>query len=251
MLIDPRFNIIEKRFEQIKNIIAVSGGKGGIGKSIIASTSALLLTEKHYRVGLLDLDFSGPSTHVILGISGIYPEEDKGLIPPLVDNIQYMSLVYFTGDNPSPLRGIDISNIICELLAITIWDPLEFLIIDMPPGIGDTTLDVIRFIKKMKFLAVTIPSRVSVEVTKKELQILKELSVPVLGIIENMKKRNSISIEDSLKEIQIPLIGSIDFDEKIEEAIGNREGLIKTHFAEQLGEIIKKNITQSLSDIVK
>lgn len=242
-MIDPRLNIIEKRLEQIKDIIAVSGGKGGIGKSIIASTLALLLSEKDYKVGLIDLDFCGPSTHVILGITGVYPKEDKGLIPPLIDNIQYMSLVYFTMDNPSPLRGVDISNIICELLSITIWDPLEFLIIDMPPGIGDTTLDVIRFIKRMEFLAVTIPSQVSVEVTKKESRILRELNVPILGIIENMKKRNSISIEDSLKEIQIPLIGSIDFDESLEEAIGNREGLIKTHFAEQLSEIIRQNLT--------
>lgn len=242
-MIDPRLNIIDKRLEQIREIIAVSGGKGGIGKSVIASTLALLLTKKGYRIGLIDLDFCGPSTHVILGITGVYPKEDKGLIPPLIDNMEYMSIVYFTMDNPSPLRGIDISNIICELLSITIWGPLEFLIIDMPPGIGDTTLDVVRFIKRMKFIAVTIPSQVSMEVTKKELRILKELDVPVLGIIENMKKGIGISVEDSLRETEIPLIGSIDFDERIEEAIGNREGLIKTRFAKQLGEIIRQNLT--------
>ncbi|MCK5023812.1 MAG: P-loop NTPase, partial [Candidatus Aenigmarchaeota archaeon] len=141
---DPRLEIIDRRLEKIKKIVAVSGGKGGIGKSSAASTLALMLSKAGHKVGLLDLDFSSPSTHVILGIEDLYPVEEKGIIPPEIYGIKYMSIIYYTGDNPSPLRGGDISNAIIELLAITRWEELDFLVIDMPPGIGDIALDTIR-----------------------------------------------------------------------------------------------------------
>ncbi|PIU29335.1 MAG: ATP-binding protein, partial [Candidatus Hydromicrobium americanum] len=76
--------MIDKRLENINRLIAISGGKGGIGKSLTASTLALSLSKLGYRVGLLDLDFCGPSTHIILGIRGVYPKEEKGIIPPEV-----------------------------------------------------------------------------------------------------------------------------------------------------------------------
>ena len=91
---DPRLNIIDKRLENIKRIVAVSGGKGGIGKSSVASILALCLSEK-YKVGLLDLDFYGPSSHVILGIKDVYPKEEKGIVPPEVHNIKFMSIIYY------------------------------------------------------------------------------------------------------------------------------------------------------------
>ncbi|RLF93197.1 ATP-binding protein, partial [Thermococci archaeon] len=149
---DPRLNIIDERLKNIKKVIAVSGGKGGIGKSSVASVLSLNLSKMGYRVGLLDMDFCGPSTHIILGIKDIYPEEDKGVIPPQSHGIKFMSIIYYAGDNPSPLRGVDISNALIELLAVTLWGELDFLIIDMPPGIGDAILDVIRLIKKIEFL---------------------------------------------------------------------------------------------------
>ena len=152
-------NIIDKRLENIKRLIAVGGGKGGIGKSLTASTLALTLSKLGYKVGLLDLDFCGPSTHIILGIKGIYPKEEKGIIPPEIYGIRFMSIIYYAGDNPSPLRGTDISNAIIELLAITQWGELDFLIIDMPPGIGDPILDTIRLIKRVNFLIITTQSR--------------------------------------------------------------------------------------------
>ncbi len=142
---DPRLNIIDKRLDGIKKLIAVSGGKGGIGKSLTASVLALTLSRLGYEVGLLDLDLSAPSTHVILGIEGLYPEEEKGIVPSEVHHVKFMSIVYFTGDNPAPLRGIDISNAMLELLVVTRWGALDFLIVDMPPGVGDAMMDVIRW----------------------------------------------------------------------------------------------------------
>ena len=112
---DVRTIVIEKRLKNIKRIIAVASGKGGVGKSLVASTLALTLAKKGHKVGLFDLDLYGPSSHIILGVKDVFPEEEKGIIPPKIHDIRFMSIVYFTEDKPSPFRGIDITNIIIEL----------------------------------------------------------------------------------------------------------------------------------------
>ncbi len=235
---DPRLEVIDKRLSGVKRVIAVTGGKGGIGKSLVASTLAMILSQMNHRVGLLDLDFSGPSTDLILGIEGIYPKEEKGIIPPEIYGIRFMSVIYYAQDNPAPLRGIDISNALVELLAITQWGKLDFLIIDMPPGIGDATLDTIRLMKRAEFLALTIPSKVALGTVKKMLSMLKELNLPIIGLLENMKTRNSISIEEKISGFDIPYLGAIDFDENLESSLGDGNRLLETAFARRLREIL-------------
>ena len=159
-MVDPRTSVINERLSRINRIIAVSSGKGGVGKSMVATTLALTLAHNGCKVGLFDLDFTSPSTHVILGAENVQPKEEKGLIPPTVHGLEYMSLVYFVGDNPAPLRGADVSNALIELLSVTQWGALDFLVIDMPPGIGDAVLDLVRLIKRIEFLIVTTPSLV-------------------------------------------------------------------------------------------
>jgi len=235
---DPRLNIIEERLKGIKRLIAISGGKGGIGKSSISSTLALILSKSGYKVGLLDLDFWGPSTHVILGIDNIFPKEEKGIVPPKIYDIKFMSIIYYVGDEPSPLRGVDISNAMIELLAVTQWGSLDFLVVDMPPGIGDTTLDIIRLMKRIEFLIVTTQSKVALETVKKILRMLKELGISILGIIENMKTTNLSSVKDQLKMFGVPFLGKINFDKEFESSIGNTNKLLKTRFAQDLRETI-------------
>ncbi|MDO9575758.1 MAG: P-loop NTPase [bacterium] len=236
---DPRLSIIAHRLENIDRLIAVSGGKGGIGKSSVASALALCLSKKNYRVGLLDLDFYGPSCHLILGIKGVYPEEEKGIIPPEVNGIRFMSIVYYAEDNPLMARGIDISNSIIELLAITLWGELDFLVIDMPPGIGDTTLDVIRLLKRIEFLVVTTPSKLSLETVKKTLEMLKEAEVPILGVIENMKLNNSSRVRQEIEKFDVKYLGEIGFDRSFEEYLGNSEGLLTSSFANDINKLIQ------------
>lgn len=237
---EARVSVIKKRLKSIKRIISVASGKGGVGKSLVASTLALDLAEKGHKVGLLDLDLYGPSSHIILGVKDVFPEEEKGIIPPKIHGIKFMSIVYFTEDKPSAFRGIDITNIIIELLAITQWGPLDYLIIDMPPGIGDETLDVIRFIKKSEFLVVATPSKVAMGAVSKLLKILKELKIPIIGVLENMKMTESSIIEDTVVEMGIPFIGSIFFDKNLEDAIGDGDLLLKTKFMEELDDNLKK-----------
>ncbi len=237
---EPRTSVIEKRLKHIKRIIAVASGKGGVGKSLIASNLALSLADKGFRVGLLDLDLYGPSSHIILGVTNQSPTEEKGIIPPKIQGISFMSIVYFTEEKPSPFRGVDISNIILELLAITQWGSLDFLIIDMPPGIGDETLDVIRYMKTSEFLVVTTPSKVAMGAVGKLLKILIELQKPLLGVIENMTMTDSRFIEQDVKKLQVRYLGKIPFDEHLEEAIGDPSRLRKTKTMEHLRAIIKK-----------
>jgi ATP-binding protein involved in chromosome partitioning len=235
---DPRLSIIDKRLKNVDRIISVASGKGGVGKSLVASTLALNLSKK-YRVGLLDLDFYGPSSHIILGIKDAYPKEEKGIIPPKIHGIKFMSIIYYTEDKPSPLRGADVSNAIIELLAITRWGSLDFLIIDLPPGIGDETLDVIRFMKS-EFLVITTPSKVVVETVKKLLALLKELKIPIIGVIENMKIADCSFIKNQINALEFPFLGEIWFDKNLESSIGNVNKLLKTNFAKEMKKIANK-----------
>jgi len=238
---EVRTSVIEKRLDKVGHIISVASGKGGVGKSLVACSLALNLTKKGYKVGLLDLDLYGPSSHIILGVKEFsFPEEEKGILPYDVHGIKFMSIVYFTEDKPAPLRGVDISNVIIELLAITRWEDLDYLIIDMPPGIGDETLDVIHLVKKSEFMVITTPSQVSLGAVDKLLKILKELKLPIVGIVENMKINDLNLIEDYSKEKGFNYIGSVSFDQRLEESIGNPEKLMNTSFMKDFEKVVKK-----------
>ena len=237
---DPRLSVIDKRMENIRRIVAVSGGKGGIGKSVTASTLALLLAKQGSAVGLLDMDLCGPSDHVILGITGAYPEEDKGLIPPEAYGVRFMSITYFAGHNPVPMRGQEVSNAIIEMLAITRWPDLDFLIIDMPPGTGDPALDVIRLIKRVEFLVVTTQSRVALAMAEKELAVFQELQVKVAGVLENLRQNETgLAAANELSRFPAPFFGPIAYDPGLEAALGDGEKILQTGFAAQLTPVAK------------
>jgi ATP-binding protein involved in chromosome partitioning len=110
----------------------------------------------------------------------------------------------------------------------------------MPPGIGDETLDVIRLIKKIEFLVVTTPSKVSISAVNKLLKILRELKIPVIGLLENMKMTELSIIKDTFAEKAIPFIGSIFYDKNLEVAIGDSDLVLNTKFMEELDDNLKK-----------
>lgn len=236
-MVDPRVSIIDERMHGIRNIIAVSSGKGGVGKSLVASTLALTLAKEGYKVGLFDLDFTSPSTHLILGIEDVQPKEEKGIVPPIVHGLKYMSIIYYSGERAAPLRGADVSNALIELLSITKWEKLDYLVVDMPPGIGDATLDLIRLIKRINFLIVTTPSQLAFETVRKLVGLLKELKIPVIGVIENMKMDNSNTIQKQTKTLGVKFLGEIPYDSNVEQAIGNTDKLLNTKLAQKMKEI--------------
>ena len=241
-MVDPRVSLISERLRSIRRIIAISSGKGGVGKSLVASVLALTLARRGLKVGLFDIDFTSPASHIILGVSDVKPEEKNGIVPPMVHGFKYMSIIYYTRDQASPLRGEDFSNALIELLAVTIWGELDFLVIDMPPGISDAVLDILRLVRKAEFLVVTSSSRLAFETVRKFIDLLFELNVTVLGVIENMKMTDSNFVQRKVEERNVKFWGEIPFDRKLEESIGDVEKLLKTEFGRTLERLILKNL---------
>jgi len=240
---DPRTTVINERLKRINRIIAVSSGKGGVGKSLVATTLALTLVHRGCKVGLFDLDFTSPSTHLIMGVKNVQPKEDKGIVPPKVKGLAYMSLVHFSGDQATPLRGADVSNALIELLAVTQWGELDFLVIDMPPGISDAVLDLVRLVKRIEFLIVTTPSLLAFETVKKQVRLLQELKIPIIGVVENMKMNRAKNIEQETEKLGVKFLAGIPYDPKVEEAIGDETKLLDTRIAQGIRELAIRKIT--------
>jgi ATP-binding protein involved in chromosome partitioning len=227
--LDPRPSVIRTRLSRIKRIIAVTGWKGGIGKSVTASTLALLLSKKGFGTGLLDLDFAGASDHVVLGADGVFPKERLGLEPPVVSGVKFMSVSFFSKNKAVPLRGANVSDAVIEMLAVTQWGELDFLVIDMPPGINDTALDVIRLLPRTEVLAVTTPSVLAHSVLDRSIELYNNLNIPLLGVIENMSGRAGVRSARAS--------GRLRYDAGLEKALGKPAKMLKTKFAADLGRI--------------
>lgn len=225
MGIDPRSFVVEERLSGVARIVGVTGSKGGIGKSVIATTLALALADRGRRVGLFDLDFTSPSDHVVLGAERSFPDEEFGIDPHRVHGIDMMSVAFFAGDAPVPLRGEATTSALLELLAITRWGALDVLVLDMPPGLGDTSLDVINLVPRLEFLLIGNGSRVVVESVRRALALLTELAVPLLGLVENMPRGRDGAVARLADEFNVPFLGVVPFDAGLEEALGDVEPL--------------------------
>jgi ATP-binding protein involved in chromosome partitioning len=237
-MIDPRVSVIDRRLDAAGRIIAFAGGKGGVGKSVCAAVSALLLARSGKKVGLFDADFTGASAHLFLGTELHFPEEERGVVP--VDagfGLRFMSAAAYTGERGFSLRGRELTDVFLELFAITRWDDLDYLVLDMPPGLGDEVLDVIRYVKRLETVLVTTPSLVSARVVSRLAGLLKEARVPVRGLIENMVREGSASgsaYAKALEEMGTNIIASVPFAGDLESALGRPEALVGTRFAEAL-----------------
>ena len=178
-----------------------------------------------------------------MGVKNVQPKEDKAIVPPVVKGLAYMSLVYFSGDQAAPLRGADVSNALIELLAVTQWGEMDFLVIDMPPGISDAVLDLIRLVKRIEFLIVTTSSMLAFETVKKQVSLLQDLKVPIIGVVENMKMNTSKRIQQETEKLGAKFLAGIPYDPKVEGAIGDVAKLFDTTLAHKIREVASSNIT--------
>jgi ATP-binding protein involved in chromosome partitioning len=236
---DPRPAVIDGRLAGFRAIVPVSGGKGGIGKSVVSAGLALSLVKAGFSAALLALDFSSPSQHLILG-AGLeaFPEENKGLIPPRIGGLEFMTMAYFSGDRPAPLRGPEYTNALIEMLAVTIWSPADFLVIDMPPGITDAALDTLLLMKRATPILVTTPSLLAFGTLDKLTRIYRELGVGILGMVENMSRGDEASAAEArLKELGLPILCSLPFDPALESALGDPERFGRTAVVKGLGAV--------------
>lgn len=218
---DAREAAVDVRLEGVERIVAVTGGKGGIGKSFVAASVALAAADAGQRVGLLDLDLTSPSAHVILGFETHFPAEPFGIDPPEHAGVRTMSIAHFARDAAAPLRGEDVTNALVELLAITRWGDLDLLVIDMPPGLGDAALDVIRLLRRAEYLIVATASPVALASIRRAVALLGRLDVPVIGVLENMRRKETDVVKALAAEYGHPYLGALPFDPDLEDRFGD------------------------------
>ena len=179
-----------KSLENVKNIIAVASGKGGVGKSTTSVNLALALAQEGARVGILDADIYGPSIGMMLGFpDGSRPKtlDNQFFIPLEAHGIQAMSMAFLvTDDTPMVWRGPMVSGALQQLLGQSKWDDLDYLIIDMPPGTGDIQLTLSQKVPVTGSIIVTTPQDIAVLDCKKGIEMFRKVDIPVFGVIENM-----------------------------------------------------------------
>jgi len=177
-----------KPIDNVKNIIAVASGKGGVGKSTTAVNLALALAAEGAKVGLLDADIYGPSQPRMLGISGQPESKDGRTLEPMVSHdIQTMSIGFLIEEEtPMIWRGPMVTQALEQLLNDTNWSDLDYLVIDLPPGTGDTQLTLAQKVPVSGAIIVTTPQDIALLDARKGLKMFQKVEVPVLGIVENM-----------------------------------------------------------------
>ncbi len=234
---DPREAVIRDRFSSVRRVVAFASSKGGVGKTCITCASALALKELGHRVGLLDLDVTNPTAHIVLGIDpkSTEIEEEKGVKPVEARGVEFRSPALFTHGEPSPLRGGEIHDAILEMLSVTRWGSLDYLLIDAPPGMSDEVLDVLRYIPRLEFVVVATPSPLSIDSARRFTKFLLDEGARVLGLVENM---GSGSLESLCKSMGVRYLGYIPFDPELDRAI--EEGRIEsTRFYASVREICR------------
>ena len=175
---------------QIKHIVAIASGKGGVGKSTTAVNLALALNKSGSRVGLLDADIYGPSQQLMLGIpADVRPEQQGGeyLLPVPAYGLKTMSMGYLVNDRtPMVWRGPMAGGALAQMLEQTLWGELDYLVIDMPPGTGDIQLTLSQKARVSGAVIVTTPQDIALLDAQKGIEMFRKVDVPVLGVIENM-----------------------------------------------------------------
>jgi ATP-binding protein involved in chromosome partitioning len=173
---------------QVKNIIAVASGKGGVGKSTTAANLALALAAEGARVGLLDADIYGPSQPMMMGIGGKPETEDGKTMEPLQNHgVQVMSIGFLVdADRAMIWRGPMATQALEQLLRQTNWHDLDYLVVDMPPGTGDIQLTLSQRVPLTGAVIVTTPQDIALLDAKKGIKMFEKVGVPILGIVENM-----------------------------------------------------------------
>jgi ATP-binding protein involved in chromosome partitioning len=215
----------------VKNIIVVASGKGGVGKSTVAANLALALKAEGAKVGVLDADIYGPSQPRMLGISGKPESPDgKSITPMRAHGLQAMSIGFLV-DEETPMiwRGPMVTQAMMQLLTDSRWEMLDYLVIDLPPGTGDIQLTLAQKVPVAGAVIVTTPQDIALLDARKALKMFEKVEVPVLGIVENMATHvcSNCGHEEHIfgegggarmaEQYQVPYLGSLPLDIRIRE----------------------------------
>ena len=198
-------------YSEIKHVIGIVSGKGGVGKSMATASLANLLAAKGYRVGIMDADITGPSIPRMYGLTGSAEAGDEGIYPVMTDNdIKVMSINLLMPDPEMPViwRGPVLANMVKQFWTDVIWGELDYLLVDMPPGTGDVPLTVFQSLPVDGIVIVTSPQDLVKMIVKKAYNMAETMKIPVLGVIENY---SYLKCPDCGKEI--PVFGKSKIDE--------------------------------------
>ena len=229
----PAKNDFRARMNQdsnIKKVIGVISGKGGVGKSLITASFANQLAAQGFKVGILDADITGPSIPRMYGIKEAAMASEKGIEPRTAENgikIMSINLLLKHEDDPVIWRGPVIANMVKQFWTDVIWGELDFLLVDMPPGTGDVPLTVFQSLPVDGVVVVTSPQDLVKMIVKKAVKMAEMMNVPVLGIVENMSwyecpschERHEIfgksRVEELAARYRIPALARIPMDPEV------------------------------------
>ncbi|EXJ14616.1 iron-sulfur cluster carrier protein ApbC [Imhoffiella purpurea] len=243
-----------KPIDNVKNIIAVASGKGGVGKSTTAVNLALALAAEGARVGLLDADIYGPSQPRMLGIDGKPESKDGSTLEPMSSyDLQAMSIGFLI-DEETPMiwRGPMVTQALEQLLKDTNWSDLDYLVIDLPPGTGDTQLTLAQKVPVSGALIVTTPQDIALLDARKGLKMFQKVEVPVLGIVENMSIHicSKCGHEEHIfgqgggtamsEQYGVDLLGSLPLDIQIREETDNGKPTVVAQPDSRITEIYRE-----------
>jgi ATP-binding protein involved in chromosome partitioning len=225
-------DLIKEKISQIKHKIAVISGKGGVGKTLVTINLATALAKNGKKVGVFDADLTGPCVPKMLGLKGMRLQSGPAGIGPAEGSlgIKVVSMDFLLPSDESPVvwRGPLKMGAIRQFLGEVAWGPLDYLLVDLPPGTGDESLSILQLLPEMDgVVIVTIPSEVSQAVVKKAITFAREMKVPILGIVENMAGMICPHCGEMIEvfssgggarvsdEMGVDLLGSIPMDPRI------------------------------------
>ncbi|MCI8730689.1 MAG: Mrp/NBP35 family ATP-binding protein [Lachnospiraceae bacterium] len=215
------------QFSKIRRVIGIVSGKGGVGKSFMAASLANQLAAKGYRVGIMDADVTGPSIPKMYGLKGAASADENGIRPMVTENgikIISVNLLLPTEETPVIWRGPVIANMVKQFWTDVVWEEIDYLLVDMPPGTGDVPLTVFQSLPIDGVVIVTSPQDLVRMIVKKAYNMADMMHVPVLGIVENysyvkcpdcnkeLKVFGESHIDEIAGELNVPVLGKIPVD---------------------------------------
>ena len=219
-------------FSDVKHVIGVVSGKGGVGKSFVTGSLANMMSAQGYKVGILDADITGPSIPKMYGLKGAAMANDEGIYPMITKNgikVMSINLLLPTEDTPVIWRGPVLANMVKQFWSDVIWGELDYLFVDMPPGTGDVPLTVFQSLPIEGVVIVTSPQDLVRMIVKKAYNMADMMKVPVLGIVENysyvkcpdcgkeIKVFGESHIDEIAAELKVPVLGKMPIDVKLAE----------------------------------
>ena len=223
-------------YSNIRHVIGVVSGKGGVGKSFVTSSLAVLMAKAGYKVGILDADITGPSIPKMFGVHGNVVGDEKGMIPlESKDGIKIMSINLLMEDEEAPVvwRGPVIAGVVKQFWNETVWGDVDYLFVDMPPGTGDVPLTVFQSLPVDGIVIVTSPQELVQMIVKKAYNMAEMMHIPVLGFVENYSylrcpdcgKKISVFGESHLDEVAaqlgLPVLARLPIDPAVAQACDN------------------------------